>query len=278
MQHNLNSQLQSNRNASRAGIGTKDSQEQIEARKGAFADIGVMKFFRSSICGLTAVALLVAPASQAVAQTSSTHVACIGYPGLPVNSGIWIKFSSDHPWQFVSHADRNSILSSTADNALVAILKPYSSQPSDATADNTRIYSIKLTPSADSTSCQGLTPNYQVQLGSDGWILVQVAGKTSPTPTPSPTAPTKREGPSTAAMVVGGLLGLALLSALMSGSSSSGRSDSSSQDNERRNADRIAQQQIARSNAERAEADRAVQAQRAAEAYERLQRPNSLGW
>jgi len=233
-----------------------------------------MQNFRSGLCSLVSVALLATPLSQAHAQSQATvNAACVSYSVLPTGTGIAVKLPGDQDWRPVLHSSQQVMLRSPdGGTAQVRIWKHVPQGEADLTSGNLLNFTIDLMPTSNPNSCGGGAANYRVQPGADGYTLA------------STSQPVKREGPSAAAVAVAAVVGLGLLVALFGGGSSSS-SGASSRDAEdvaaMEQQARHSREQQARAAAER-EAERgyaaAATAAAGAATWERLQRPNSLGW
>mgnify|MGYP000901072446 CR=1 FL=1 len=229
-----------------------------------------MQNCRRILCSLTSVALLAAPLSQAQAQAQSQTVmyaACVSYSALPAEIGILVKLSGDNEWRPVNDSSRRVLMSSPdGATAQVLVFKRVPRTQADLTFSNMLGFTIDLTPTSNPKSCSGGAANYQVLSGAGGYTLA------------TSSAPAKRDGPSGAAVVVGTVVVLGLLAALF-GSGNAKGADSTDRGEAQRNRDDMEQNaQNHREAQTRAEAQRDAERRRAAEAWERLQRPNSLGW
>lgn len=226
-----------------------------------------MQNFRSGLCSLVSVALLATPLSQAHAQSQATvNAACVSYSVLPSGTGIAVKLPGDQDWRPVHHSSQQVIVRSAEDGtAQVRIWKQVPRGDADLTSSNMLDFTIDLTPTSNPKSCSVGASNYRVQPGADGYTLASMS------------QPVKRDGPSAAAVAVGAVVVVGLLAALFGGGSSSG-GGASSRDADDRAYDMEQQARRDREEEARAEARRAAERRSAAEAWERLQRPNSLGW
>jgi hypothetical protein len=227
-----------------------------------------MQNFRRTLCSLTSVALLAAPLSQAQAQSQTeVNAACVSYSALPAGIGIVVKLPGDKEWRPVNDTSRLILLRSPeGTTAEVRIFKRIPRTQADLTSSNVLGFTIDLTPTSNPKSCNGGTANYRVLSGADGYTLASAG------------APAKRQSPSGAAAVVGTVAALGLLAAIFGGGSSTG-TGSTDRNEDQRNRDHMEQNAQSHREAEaRAEAQRDAERRSAAEAWERLQRPNSLGW
>lgn len=268
-----------------------------------------MNRFRPLLCSLVSLALAAAPFGPAHAQSSSqtySHTACINYNSLPAGETVSFQFPGDTQWRGSTGDSRYLFLAANSPlDVKLLVWKQIPRHAGERTGENTRMYALRLSAAPQPANCSTTAAAYHLRSGDDGyqlysgfgWEWMPSGGATgssgstsgswqgasrndlsgSGSSSSSSSDTTRRSSGPSGSDVVMGLAGLLLLGALLGAISSSGSTGSSARGTDR--ADELAaQRRWDQERARRDAADRAAQDRRDAAAYERLQRPNSLGW